>query len=80
MISCKRLILLALVSVVPANTVMAAARPNLLVILADDQGWGDLSVAARDGNRSLLILAMNLADHLATTAYSIGGHGAGMLY
>ncbi len=43
--------LLALV-VVPAlvGPVLAAERPNVVIILADDQGWGDLSI---NGNTNL---------------------------
>ena len=36
-------------AVFPA-AVSAAARPNVLVILTDDQGWGDLGL---NGNRNL---------------------------
>ncbi|HOW18829.1 MAG TPA: sulfatase-like hydrolase/transferase, partial [Phycisphaerae bacterium] len=32
------------------ETNRAAARPNVVIILADDQGWGDLSV---NGNSNL---------------------------
>jgi arylsulfatase A-like enzyme len=42
--------LLALAALVPAATARAADRPNVVVILADDQGWGDLSVS---GNTNL---------------------------
>ena len=31
-------------------TAAAEARPNIVIILADDQGWGDLSV---NGNSNL---------------------------
>ncbi|RMG32739.1 MAG: N-acetylgalactosamine 6-sulfate sulfatase [Planctomycetota bacterium] len=45
---------LTLAGVVPAEAQTAAAQarrhPNVVVILADDQGWGDLSV---NGNRNL---------------------------
>lgn len=34
----------------PATAAQGAARPNVVVILADDQGWGDLSVS---GNTNL---------------------------
>ena len=35
---------------VPAIALQAATRPNVVVILSDDQGWGDLSL---NGNRNL---------------------------
>ncbi|QDT36946.1 arylsulfatase [Stratiformator vulcanicus] len=34
----------------PATILVAAERPNVVIFLADDQGWGDLSVS---GNRNL---------------------------
>ena len=37
-------------AVLPAARVAATRRPNIVVILADDQGWGDLSI---NGNRNL---------------------------
>ena len=33
-----------------ANHLIAAERPNVIVILTDDQGWGDLSI---NGNTNL---------------------------
>src|SRR5437762_12879528 len=44
-----RLLLLA-ASLLAATPALAADRPNVVVILADDQGWGDLSV---HGNTNL---------------------------
>jgi arylsulfatase A-like enzyme len=35
---------------IPARAATAATKPNIVVILADDQGWGDLSV---NGNSNL---------------------------
>ena len=37
-------------SALPAVCIRAEAQPNLVIILADDQGWGDLSI---NGNRNL---------------------------
>src|SRR5688572_15581296 len=50
-LSRSRMILLALAPVL-SLTLNAAetAKPNIIVFLADDQGWGDLSV---NGNRQL---------------------------
>ena len=45
----SRLLLAAVLALLPA-TLSAANRPNVLVILTDDQGWGDLSL---NGNRNL---------------------------
>jgi len=52
-----RLILLALTTLLtlpafslPAYSLGAAERPNVIVFLSDDQGWGDLSV---NGNKNL---------------------------
>jgi arylsulfatase A-like enzyme len=42
--------LIRLAAAVTAMTSIATARPNVLVILADDQGWGDLSL---NGNLDL---------------------------
>ncbi|QEG43414.1 arylsulfatase [Roseimaritima ulvae] len=39
-----------LVNVMPASLSLQAASPNVVVILTDDQGWGDLSV---NGNSNL---------------------------
>tara|TARA_B100000029_G_scaffold480777_1_gene529131 strand:+ start:8176 stop:9993 length:1818 start_codon:yes stop_codon:yes gene_type:complete len=45
----SRLLLAAVLALLPV-TLSAANRPNVLVILTDDQGWGDLSL---NGNRNL---------------------------
>jgi arylsulfatase A-like enzyme len=45
-----RLAWLALLGLVSATPALAADRPNVVVVLADDQGWGDLSV---NGNTNL---------------------------
>ena len=45
----SRLLLAAVLVLLPV-TLSAANRPNVLVILTDDQGWGDLSL---NGNRNL---------------------------
>ena len=37
-------------AVLPAVSLEAATRPNVVVILTDDQGWGDLS---SNGNKNL---------------------------
>lgn len=42
--------LLALVSIFAYPAELSAERPNVIVIIADDQGWGDLSLR---GNRNL---------------------------
>lgn len=47
------LVCLCLAGVLPAG---AAERPNLVVVLADDQGWGDLSV---NGNTNLSTPALD---------------------
>src|SRR5947209_18420721 len=46
----RTLLLAALAEVLTALPVRAAERPNVVVFLADDQGWGDLSV---HGNTNL---------------------------
>ncbi len=43
-------LLLVVVALLPAVRLSAATRPNVVVILTDDQGWGDLSL---NGNRDL---------------------------
>ncbi|MFP6767261.1 MAG: sulfatase-like hydrolase/transferase, partial [Planctomycetaceae bacterium] len=43
-----RLLLAAVVAGIPAAP--AAGKPNIVVILTDDQGWGDLSL---NGNKNL---------------------------
>lgn len=45
-----RLLLLGLLSVILVPAAVAASRPNIVVILADDQGWGDLSI---HGNKNV---------------------------
>jgi arylsulfatase A-like enzyme len=45
-----RLAILSLLTILYAGPTRAADRPNVVVILADDQGWGDLSV---HGNTNL---------------------------
>jgi len=40
----------AVILVQPPSSVRAADRPNVVVILSDDQGWGDLSL---NGNKNL---------------------------
>jgi arylsulfatase A-like enzyme len=45
-----RLLLLVIVVLSVSHRSAAAAPPNVLVILSDDQGWGDLSL---NGNRNL---------------------------
>jgi len=50
LLSKQRLILISLVVVVVAPKVFAAERPNVLIVLTDDQGWGDLSI---HGNTNL---------------------------
>jgi arylsulfatase A-like enzyme len=42
--------LILLLLILPARAAAAGARPNIVIILADDQGWGDLSV---NGNSNL---------------------------
>ena len=37
-------------SVLVASSAISADRPNVVVILTDDQGWGDLSI---NGNKNL---------------------------
>ncbi|NLS97140.1 MAG: sulfatase-like hydrolase/transferase [Planctomycetaceae bacterium] len=44
------LVVVCLIGCLAAARAAAAERPNVLVILADDQGWGDLSI---DGNTNL---------------------------
>jgi arylsulfatase A-like enzyme len=44
------LVLAAMVVLLVSNTIAAVQRPNVLVILSDDQGWGDLSL---NGNTNL---------------------------
>ncbi len=44
------IVVAALVSLVKLNALHAAERPNVVVFLSDDQGWGDLSL---NGNRNL---------------------------
>ncbi len=52
----------AVVTILGINTaIVSASRPNVVVILADDQGWGDLS---SNGNTNL---ATPRIDSLATT-------------
>lgn len=45
-----RVLLLVLLATLPALTARAADRPNVVVFLSDDQGWGDFSV---NGNKNL---------------------------
>ncbi len=49
-VSRLRVLGLLIVSLGPATTAQGAMRPNIVVILADDQGWGDLAV---NGNTNL---------------------------
>jgi arylsulfatase A-like enzyme len=49
MSKCLRLVVFALL-VAPGGLCLGAERPNLVVILTDDQGWGDLSLT---GNSNL---------------------------
>src|SRR5688500_3533292 len=42
--------LAAVAALAAASTLVAADKPNVVVILADDQGWGDLSL---NGNTNL---------------------------
>ena len=45
------MIIALLLALVPCVTrIQAAPRPNVIVILTDDQGWGDLSL---NGNKNL---------------------------
>jgi arylsulfatase A-like enzyme len=37
------LFLAALIAISPSSSIAAAQRPNVLIILSDDQGWGDFS-------------------------------------
>ena len=43
-------LLAALALCLPVSAGLAADRPNIVVILTDDQGWGDLSL---NGNTNL---------------------------
>ena len=45
-----RTVMLFFIALFIATVVSAAEKPNIVVILADDQGWGDLSI---NGNRNL---------------------------
>ena len=90
-ITVNLLCLLCALGVLPERTARAAAaaRPNVVVILADDQGWGDLSV---NGNSNLSTpnidsLANPVADRVRRTRTKcdrchvsrrpfIGGHDA----
>ena len=47
--ACQLLVLLGLLAASP-DLLRAAKQPNVIVILTDDQGWGDLSL---NGNRNL---------------------------
>ena len=61
-----RLFILILAAACPATVAAAADRPNVVVILSDDQGWGDLSV---HGNANIATPAV---DSLARDAGTIG--------
>src|SRR6478672_9405568 len=45
-----RVLVLLVATLGPTAAAQGAERPNIVVILADDQGWGDLSV---NGNTNL---------------------------
>jgi len=47
---CSKLMAVLIFALLPAVSVQAANRPNVVVILTDDQGWGDLSL---NGNTNL---------------------------
>lgn len=71
-----RLFLTALVLI---GTIWAAPRPNILYILADDLGWGDLGVyhqnARRDsGDRSRPLFATPQLDALANRGVRLNAH------
>ena len=48
--NCCQLLALLVLLVIPIGSLQAAERPNVVVILTDDQGWGDLSL---NGNKNL---------------------------
>ena len=54
------IVVLTLITGTPGADPRGSGKPNVVVILADDQGWGDLSV---NGNTNLAHAAHRLAGH-----------------
>ena len=43
MISLRRVLLLVVLAAIFSNAVLAAGKPNIVLVMADDQGWGDMA-------------------------------------
>ena len=43
MISLQRVLLLVVLAAIFSNAVLAAGKPNIVLVMADDQGWGDMA-------------------------------------
>ena len=59
------IVLLVLLASVPTQ-IQAAQRPNVVVILTDDQGWGDLSL---NGNKNLATPEIDALARAGTCFY-----------